>query len=1683
MSGINDIATVTLNVNGAKAKQEMDDLKGKIESTSKKISELKEKIKDPNAFNEAKANVEKYGKEVERLKARLAEAQDNVTRFNDRAKDPKAFNDAKANVEKYAKEIESLDSRIVEAVSKWSSAGSQTAKDQARTVVRDLNEQLRQVKSSFYSAKKTMEELDPAPLDNARKSVEEIKRELKQANSELSKAKKEMDDYNPKNLEKAKKDLAGYNKRMAEMQSGMEGVARALATLDSATPRQLEKSLVTLRKRLKDLEPGTEVWQLHVEKIRVLQERLGALRSELREQESTWDKFKSWAMSAWPALDLISRGYDQLVSKMREYVDAYAEMDQEMASVRKFTGMDEKSVARLNEEFKNLDTRSSREQLNKLAQEAGRLGKSSEEDVLGFVRAADKVNVALDDLGDGATLTLSKLTDTFGVEEVYGTEKSLLKVGSVINELSQNCSASAPYIANFTERMAGVGVQADMTIPQIMGFAAVLDASAQPVEASATALSQVIVRLYQEPAKYAEVAGLEVESFTKLLKEDANSALILFLETLNKAGGMDVLSPMFKDMGETGSRAITALSSLAANIDKVKAQQEVASEAFREGTSVEKEFAVQNSTVQAGLEKVKNAAHEFQVQLGEKLYPVVQHVLSSTSAVMKGLLMLVSFIYDHRAALLALVAAYVSYNAAVRMAVIKTKAWNAVCIAGKGAMALWTAAVKLGSAAIALCSGNVTKARAAWLAFSTALKASPLGIAAAAVAFLASKIIMAATATDEYKESMDEAMKSSTSFSEEARKETRELDSLFGKLQGAKKGTKEYDDAKKSIISKYGIYLQGLIDEKGEINNLTEAYRRLTWAARKAAQVRGVNAARESLDSTFFREVDSLTEQIRKALKSEGMGDRQAEKLVTSISQAVGSGNDVSEADRAEILAFEQKHRSSFAGIFGDRSAMDLVHELRDKRHDYQTRSKKLDAMDTRYFSTVENDDLRAGIDRLTEALADASKKEFDVSVAVKDAVTAEKIKDVVGREKVTGQAQPAPAPSLLSPGSSAPASLLSPSPKQQSVLPSQKTVVKEEALVLTADLHGSGKQSLKGTLSREQAEKLLQELMYEYGQRELVTGSGPSGLESGSGQPTTDNGQPKTSPDRFASEKAWREQQEAEARIAYAQGIDTYTEYTLRMKEISEEYNQMLLDRDDLTADERLKTQADYWESVNSLFSAGTKFQVEQENKDYEAAVARLQQQHTELLNEGELSAEQLKNAEKVHQEAIEQLQLEHLRKLVDMYKEGSDERLKAQKALNDAELAAARRHQEELERLRAEAEKKLEEERKKREDEQKRRDSLPGEKHKGAVESGVDEAKREFVEKKEVLDQALSDGLISQEEYDNRLRRIQQELSSKILGSISQIKSEWASLTVSMMKAWKEFAESIKDGDPFVGLQGAIGATAALMASVMQQLSTMTQAELQVQTAAIESRYDKEIQRAEGNSYRVAKLEKQKEAEIAKAKNDANRKMFAMQVIQAVAQTAQNAVEGFGAGLQAGFPMALWLAPALAALATAQGAVQIAAIKKQQQASEAQGYSEGGFTKPGAVDEPAGIVHAGEWVASQKLLASPVARPMIEALDYAQRTNTIGSLRSEDVSRSITATQSLSMIAQGDPSAALMISAVASNAGAISRLLDRLNEPFVTVNTVTGDTGIKQAQDEYSRLMNNKSPKSRRNANNYQR
>ena len=429
--------------------------------------------------------------------------------------------------------------------------------------------------------------------------------------------------------------------------------------------------------------------------------------------------------------------------------------------------------------------------------------------------------------------------------------------------------------------------------------------------------------------------------------------------------------------------------------------------------------------------------------------------------------------------------------------------------------------------------------------------------------------------------------------------------------------------------------------------------------------------------------------------------------------------------------------------------------------------------------------------------------------------------------------------------------------------------------------------------------------------------------------------------------------------------------------------------------------------------------------------------------------------------------MELAHLQRLTLLYKQGSKEQLEAQRAYQDKVFedqqrrqqeteAAAKKHQQELDKMKA--------------------TYFGDNKEERTIKYNADLASLKEVYELEI--KAAGDSAEEKLRIEEAYQKAKKAIAEQYAMEEGETHRNFLQQQADDITQWL-------DSDGGKAVTGTLEQVTNAMSGIFSQLTSQVQAELEIQTEAINKRYDGEVSKAEGNKYKINKIEKQREAEIAKAKKEANRKQFAMQVIQAVAQTAQNAIAAYGSA--AAIPIIGYiLAPAAAAMAVAAGMMQVAAIKKQQQASEQQGYVRGGFTPKGRKYEEVGVVHAGEWVASQELVNSSVARPLINALDYAQRTNTIGSLKPQDVGRSISPESYI----QPSPRPVIIDGGAASStkederssaqmedyARTMRRLADRLDEPFVTVNTVTGDQGIQKAQDEYTQLMKNKTPKSRR-------
>lgn len=218
-------------------------------------------------------------------------------------------------------------------------------------------------------------------------------------------------------------------------------------------------------------------------------------------------------------------------------------------------------------------------------------------------------------------------------------------------------------------------------------------------------------------------------------------------------------------------------------------------------------------------------------------------------------------------------------------------------------------------------------------------------------------------------------------------------------------------------------------------------------------------------------------------------------------------------------------------------------------------------------------------------------------------------------------------------------------------------------------------------------------------------------------------------------------------------------------------------------------------------------------------------------------------------------------------------------------------------------------------------------------------------------------------------------------------------------------EYAQALQqlDNERVQNITAAAAAAFSSFGAIVGTFSDLQRAESEAAVARTEREYDAKIKAAEGDREQTEKLEAEKQAAVAKIKNDYNQRAANIQVAQALAGGAMAAINAYSSA--AAIPIVGHvLAPIAAALAVATTAAQIATIRKQAEAQQS-GYYEGGFTPGRRYRRTAGVVHEGEFVANHKAVNNPAVLPVLRLIDHAQRNNTIASLTAADVSRAIAA------------------------------------------------------------------------------
>lgn len=765
-----------------------------------------------------------------------------------------------------------------------------------------------------------------------------------------------------------KKELTETNKEITKLKRQTIDVNHVLKNLSTAKPRELQQAFSALNKQLDNgsVRRGSKEWDVLNDKLKLIRREMQKIKAESSVSESFvsrlangFNKYFTGALTLVASLTGISM-------QLRRTAEDVAKMDDKYADVSKTTGLTRDEVVFLNEEFKKMDTRTAREQLNDLARDAGKLGISAKEDVMQFVEAGNQINVALgEDLGEGAIRNIGKITEVFklSTKELEGMDLKgrMLAVGSAINELGQSSTANEAYLVNFTQRLGGVASQAGISVQDILGYASALDQSGQAVEMSATALQKFIMKVMGEPAKFAKIAGIEVGKFNRLLKTDTNEAVKTVLKSLSEKGGFQQLIPIFEDMGLDGARAVGVLSSLATNIKLVDEAQRISNESFAAGTGVTKEYNVKNNNLMAQLEKRRKAFKDAALELGEQLNPALLVSTNYMTYLVRLLPGLLDVLFKYGKYVLYLATAYAVYTAAMKVSMAweaKNKvAFTLSNLILKTKIALLDAAKTATLAynvVLGLLTGNIVRMRAAWKLLTVSMGTNPIGlIAVAATAAIAGiiKLVQWLNRTSEATRAVKEATEQ---FNGELASEQREVRQLFEAYRKSNPATETHKLLRDKIIKQYGPYLKGLINEKGEITNIGEAINRVNNHLREQIALKIKNAATDKIMEDSLNDqakiVDKIMKKIGKQVSGEEMLSAIRESINKTVSEFTLQGSKDYAALERQILA-DLQHTydiDAYKGVFNVKNAVgDLIDEVKSSGDAVDEVNKKFSGMIT----------------------------------------------------------------------------------------------------------------------------------------------------------------------------------------------------------------------------------------------------------------------------------------------------------------------------------------------------------------------------------------------------------------------------------------------------------------------------------------------------------------------------------------------------------------------------------------------------------------------------------------------------------------------------------------------------------------------------------------------------------------
>lgn len=1361
------------------------------------------------------------------------------------------------------------------------------------------------------------------------------------------------------------------NVDIKETKRQMQLVDNTLAHLKTSSVRDLEYSMKVLNQEMRGLDRGSEAFKQMQMQAKQLKTELEAVRAEGQAQQSWIGRTADWFNRMQGVILGVIAAISGLTFTVKSCVEKFASMDEEMTNVRKYTGQTADEVERMNEDFKKMETRTAREKLNQLAGDAGRLGITATSLVEEFVDGADKINVALnDDLGDDAVKDIGKLAQMFGEDKTKGLRGAMLATGSAVNELAQNSSASAGYLVDFTARVAGVGKQAGFTQAQIMGLASVLDQNMQQDETAATAVQNLLAKMFQDSAKFAKIAGLNVKEFAKTLKTDANTALLQFLQAMRSKGGFADLAPMFEEMKMDGSRATGVLTVLADKLDDIKVAQDLATKSYAEGTSIINEFNTQNESVQAQLDKAKKRFQDLAIELGQKLYPAARYCISAANLGVRALSTLVDFVRDYWKVLVVLTAAIVTYTAISKAKLIADKAqmlWLNIMILREKAhiflMGLKTSALKTMAIVQMALTKEIKLTTAAQMLWNKVLLANPITAVIAVVAGLTAAIVTLSKETS----TAEQAQLDFNDAISDANKQAAEEEAAIMRLVSAIQSNTNAESDRKAALEELNGKLM-----REHLGNITEEAVRTGQAT---------------------RQIQSYIDMIKKKIVIDGLQKKLAESIAkqAEAEDLLGEADNDSRGfwkrfwDRLNPLAGRKTQKLNFASDHKDLLLQSVEHEKQ-----YQQKLiDKINQLESQHFEVNDPEPWRNN---------GFNGKGNDGTV-VKQQSTSTSHQESEKEHKAREKAAKAAAAEARK--------------RQAEAKRNQKQAadsIKAETNQLLAD---NAKAYAEGNKSYQQ---FLDD-------RQSIQIKGFAKLKQLYGEESNE----------------------------YKQLLDNQVNVVKQHDDAVIKMNEQTIERERLQKEASIKAQ--YNDASSAIYQNDIALDEALYQNEVDAMKRRLS-----LYNEGseewlDLKAE-MEQASLYHQL---QMQESYMNQLKELRQQFGKQDVQAQETMYlnglDNLYKKGLIKEEEYQQMKLEITKQF----------AAQRAQIEAEDHgAGSTQAKIDSKTSEMVNSAKAAagDAQSTNGsfggyFVAQvQNYQNTMEKLKE-----LYGSDEQNHAAYMQ------------AKAQVTGDFLDGMVQKTQVAYNGISNIMSAASAYSQACSDLEQAKISKNYEKQIAAAGNNSKKKKRLEEKRDKELAAAKAKANKKAMKIEIAQAIASTAMAAINAYSSAARV--PFIGWtLAPIAAGMATAAGLLQIATIRKQHQA-EAAGYYSGGYTGGRRYRREAGVVHEGEFVANHQAVNNSSIRPAFDLIDRAQRSNTVGSLTADDISRALGSGGGGAVVAPvvnvSNDNSEVRESLDGVN-NAITILNQTLDDGLEIVMPIAGRGGLHRKLKDYERLLDNK-------------